>query len=70
MKAVLCPVCNGSGKVTDPAVCRWKDTTNVQLTPPTIPCHGCEGKGWVEVREDAPSVAVYEGEHFRTFLPR
>ena len=33
MKAVLCPVCNGTGKI--------KKKT----------CHGCDGKGWVEVHE-------------------
>lgn len=31
MQAVLCPVCNGTGKV--------KKKT----------CHGCDGRGWVEV---------------------
>ena len=37
MKAVLCPVCNGAGKV--------KEET----------CHGCGGKGWVEVRGEGGS---------------
>ena len=34
MKPVLCPVCNGRGKVEEKT------------------CHGCGGKGWVEVAED------------------
>lgn len=33
-KAVLCPVCSGSGKYE----------SNV--------CHGCGGKGWVEVSDE------------------
>lgn len=33
MKAVLCPVCNGSGKREEKQ------------------CHGCLGKGWVEVSD-------------------
>ncbi len=36
MKAVLCPVCKGSGK--------YKDER----------CHGCYGRGWVQVAEDWP----------------
>jgi len=38
MKAVLCPVCNGTGKYKE------RDY-HVQ------DCHGCEGFGWVEVEE-------------------
>jgi len=34
MKAVLCPVCNGSGKYY------------------VSPCHGCDGRGWVEIGDD------------------
>jgi len=41
MKAVLCPVCNGSGTYHYPL----SQVTN-QI------CHGCEGKGWVEVGEE------------------
>ena len=41
MKAVLCPVCNGTGKV--------KKKT----------CYGCDGKGWVEVKEDFPRPRPY-----------
>lgn len=40
MRAVLCPVCKGSGKFKDKE------------------CHGCNGKGWVEVR-DCQSVYPY-----------
>lgn len=41
MKAVLCPVCSGSGVV-------WLAETG---TVPTYTCNGCEGKGWVMVAE-------------------
>lgn len=50
MKAVLCPVCNGSGKVPNgfyaQTVGYWYGT---DFTPET--CRGCDGKGWVEVAE-------------------
>lgn len=46
MKAQICPVCSGEGTIKDnqdwntsPANC-WRKT-----------CHGCGGKGWVEVGE-------------------
>ena len=40
-KAVKCPVCEGTGKVA------------IYAGPTRdIDCHGCEGKGWVEVAED------------------
>ena len=41
MKAVLCPVCNGSGEAGD-----W--LKGLPLTTKSI-CWGCGGKGWVEV---------------------
>lgn len=36
MRAVRCPVCNGSGKYNGET------------------CHGCGGKGWVEVHGNYP----------------
>ena len=41
MRAVKCPVCNGSGK--------YEKKT----------CHGCNGKGWVEVTENYPPYPWY-----------
>lgn len=40
MKAVQCPVCNGTG---------LKAVIPVMEKCETVPCHGCNGKGWVEV---------------------
>ena len=45
-QAVRCPVCYGSGKYIAPE--KWGIPT-----PPPHPCHGCAGRGWVEVG-DAP----------------
>lgn len=42
--AERCPVCGGSGKITDPDSLR---TTY----PVEKVCHGCWGKGWVEVSD-------------------
>ena len=43
MQAVICPVCNGTGKINlDPV------GTGANLKV----CHGCQGRGWVSVLED------------------
>ena len=47
MKAVLCPVCGGSGEVADK-----------HNKAATTTCHGCGGKGWVEVQDDNPPTYV------------
>ncbi len=42
-KAVKCPICEGKGKVAPEGV-GWSGS------PDSYPlCHGCSGKGWVEV---------------------
>lgn len=55
MKAVICPVCNGTG-----------DYPN--LAKNTLTCHGCNGKGWVEVQEDL-SVIYYSPVWYPTWYP-
>ena len=42
MKAVLCPVCNGSGTY------KWSYPADT-VAEHSATCHGCRGKGWVEV---------------------
>jgi DnaJ-class molecular chaperone len=42
-KPELCPVCNGNGNVVP-----VNDGTTTSVPSPVI-CHGCNGKGWVEV---------------------
>ena len=45
-KAVTCPVCNGTGK--------YKETYNYSLCVyAEHTCYGCNGKGWVEVKEES-----------------
>jgi len=41
-KAVICPVCAGGGKISP----NTGTTTNV---PEVETCHGCGGKGWIEI---------------------
>ncbi len=45
-KAVLCPVCQGSGVVAE------RTDLGATLIYNTKTCHGCYGRGWVEVSED------------------
>jgi len=47
LKAVLCPVCNGSGKYSIPPTPGSTLSYGYEVT-----CHGCLGKGWVEVHQD------------------
>lgn len=46
MKASLCPVCMGSGKVNV-----W-GRIRIDWTKENESCHGYNGKGWVEVSEE------------------
>ena len=51
MKAVLCPICDGEGKLRTEGVGNFFSVTEL--------CHGCEGKGWVMVEEDLRHVPDY-----------
>jgi hypothetical protein len=42
-KAELCPVCNGQGKINP-----MNETVTTTVGHP-VTCHGCDGKGWIEV---------------------
>ena len=52
MKTVLCPVCLGKGRIPDES---FKGATS----PIDKQCHGCAGKGWVEVHEDIAIPGYY-----------
>ena len=49
-KVVLCPICGGKGKILD-IDNKWLPTEYDNGTNAYKTCHGCGGKGWVEVRE-------------------
>ena len=54
MKAERCPVCYGSGK--------YQTGADIGGTNPTVTtCHGCGGKGWVEVQSYEPVYPHYPG---------
>lgn len=53
MKAQRCPVCRGSGVVRTET-----QTEGGGYVVATVPCHGCGGKGWVEVSEADECVIV------------
>ena len=59
MKAVRCPICNGTGIYV-------KDSKEYMGTWGT--CHGCDGKGWVEVQEN-PIVTYYTFHSLGTSFP-
>lgn len=46
MKPAICPVCEGRGSVSDPT--GYGSSCSGFYTKV---CHGCGGKGWVEVGE-------------------
>lgn len=45
-----CPVCNGSGVTYEV----WVDLPQMRAAEDSkeVPCHGCNGKGWVEVDDE------------------
>ena len=52
MKAVICPVCSGSGLVAKPT-----NPSSSSSIPNVAICHGCGGTGWVIVPEGECGVA-------------
>ena len=57
MKAVLCPVCFGKGKIAN-----LDKISNAGK----VSCHGCFGRGWVEVHEERISFMPALNEHLKT----
>lgn len=45
-KAVVCPVCGGSGRFGVPS-----PPLDLPVDPTDVVCHGCGGKGWVVIPE-------------------
>ena len=43
-KATICPVCDGNG-LTD------RERLGGSIVEYNVSCHGCEGKGWIEISE-------------------
>ena len=48
-QAVLCPVCNGDGEIPDKLM---GFNTSASARQAMKPCHGCGGRGWIEVDKD------------------
>ena len=56
MHAEKCPICSGSGKV--------------KIGETKFPCYGCDGKGWVEVRDSFPPPhPIFPEEKERPWIP-
>lgn len=58
MHAEKCPICDGKGRT----VIENTATTGGITIPPTEPCHGCNGKGWVEVSDEPQEPYVWKPE--------
>lgn len=50
--AELCPVCHGKGRLPSDD----RDFTTSKWEPI---CHGCSGRGWVEVGNDPPCPTMF-----------
>ena len=56
--AEICPICFGKGKIKK-GMRAWIDVTSNDYDKP---CHGCGGKGWVEVSAEVVCVNnAYDG---------
>jgi DnaJ-class molecular chaperone len=49
--AQICPICNGRGKIKED----FHDSYNRGTSEKEKVCHGCLGKGWVDVEIFYPS---------------
>ena len=56
--AETCPVCKGSGELFMKSDGIYVSADQMPTTMKTKICHGCDGKGWVEVGRDDPPVVV------------
>lgn len=57
MHAELCPVCNGEGKI---------ESEYKPLVEPKE-CHGCKGKGWIEVQDS--QTIWYVPQPYQPYVP-
>lgn len=60
MHAERCPVCLGYGKVRNSGEHTFGPVAT-SLMPKAV-CHGCDGKGWVEVNDGQDSTSVLKQE--------
>jgi len=52
--AQICPICNGRGKIK----VDYQDNWNRGSSKEEKPCHGCGGKGWIDVQFSYPNPCV------------
>lgn len=50
--AEVCPVCQGQGKFVNP------DNGKTTAPMPDVPCHGCQGDGWIMLFDEPP---IFQG---------
>jgi len=53
--AQTCPICNGQGKIKNP-----DHDKQATASPSMITCHGCGGRGWIEVADTYPPQGPWE----------
>ena len=47
--AQKCPICNGKGHINQEGNFAYRDEQG--NTAPQKTCHGCGGRGWIEVKD-------------------
>ena len=58
--AEICPICHGRGKIKNP----------MDITAPVeITCHGCGGKGWIEVSDETPVFNPWPWPYVPSYQP-
>jgi len=51
-QVVICPICHGNGKIRTIDECMIADDAPVIKGEGKTICHGCSGKGWIEIGKD------------------
>ena len=62
MHSEICPICSGKGKIKNS-----ENTTYAEVT-----CHGCGGKGWIEISNGNLNIIptpIYPSSPYTPYVP-
>jgi len=69
-QVVICPICHGNGKIRTIDECMIADDAPGIKGEQKVSCHGCSGKGWIEIgKDDGPCYPIvpYYPPHYPAY---